>query len=68
MLAGDGLLPCCTPSQGDLIKAHFIKKEKYPEIQIDMNSWTRVNGLTAWSGPRRNKIGRSMVRKSGEEA
>lgn len=41
--------------QAAYLVAHFIK---WPEIQIDMNSGTRVNGLAAWAGPRRKQIGR----------
>lgn len=42
MLTGVG--PCCSSTQRGLIKARFIK-EKQPEIQVDTNSWTRVNLL-----------------------
>ena len=44
------------------LEAHFIKGEKPLELQMAMNWGTRVNGLAAWSGPRRNQIGRSVIR------
>ena len=43
------------------LEAHFIKREKWLEIQIIMNWRTRVNGLAVWSGPWRNQIGRSVI-------
>lgn len=56
MLTGDGLLPRCSPTQRGLIKAHFIKKEKQPEIQVDMNSWTRVMAHLLGQAPEGTKV------------
>ena len=35
---------------------HFIKREKWPEIEIDMNSWTRVNDLAAFQGSQGTRL------------
>lgn len=56
MVTEDGLLPRCSLTQGGLIKAHFIKKEKQPEIQVDMNSWTRVMAHPLGQAPEGTKL------------